>query len=217
MIYIFDLDGTLIDSKQRHQHVLDDVLCRQNINASSNIRINYLNFKAAGHSTYDYLLHVLQLDDEIAKNINKMWVQSIENEEYLADDSLYHDTLPTLQSLSDSQHQIIFLTARKNKRGLLQELENLQIDKYAQAIYVVSPLNAEAEKLNIISNLGNNLSVIIVGDTEIEYKIANKLGVRYIILNRGFRSKGYWDELHVPSYSSLIEGISCLTDSPKSI
>ena len=195
MTYLLDLDGTLIDSARRHW-VLMEKLLRQYCpdKAESFAAAEYMQYKADGHSGKQYLTEILHLDEAKAGEIQKEWQEHIEDEEYLALDRLYDDTIPFLEEQKEKGDTIIYLTARQNRQGLYASLDRLDIRQYASRVIVVDPRNAKAEKIAAAQELlqaGEDL--ILVGDTENEYAVAQELQLPVYLLNRGFRSKNYWE------------------------
>lgn len=202
MKYIFDLDGTLIDSSERHKFVFRDVMSQYKIPVSQKVLDEYLEYKLLGRSTKQYLSEMLKISPNDAQTISEKWVSLIEDSVYLQLDNVYDDVFPLLKSLP--KNDIIFLTARRNKDGLQDELIRLNLSKYTDRTYVVSPMNTKLEKRSIIQDISLEDDVLIVGDTEVEYDISADLNLKCFILNRGFRSKKYWDGLGINSYESLI-------------
>lgn len=203
MNLVFDLDGTLIDSSQRHKLVFRDVLEKHGILISPLQQEEYMRYKSLGNSTMDYLIAVMHLPENQAKQLVEDWVLLIEDEQYLSSDQLYPDVLDILHKLSAS-HNIMYLTARKNRDGVEQQLKQYGLSTISKQLSVVSPINAKKEKKQVIERFGLiKADTIIIGDTYIEYAVADELGINCIILNRGFRSKEYWDELGILSYPSL--------------
>jgi len=195
MTYLLDLDGTLIDSARRHWVLMEKLLqqyCPDK--AESFAAAEYMQYKADGHSGKQYLTEILHLDEAKVGEIQKEWQEHIEDEEYLALDRLYDDTIPFLEEQKEKGDTIIYLTARQNRRGLYASLDRLDIRKYASRVIVVDPRKAKAEKIAAAQELlqaGEDL--ILVGDTENEYAVAQELQLPVYLLNRGFRSKNYWE------------------------
>ncbi|MDE6687218.1 MAG: HAD family hydrolase, partial [Lachnospiraceae bacterium] len=125
-------------------------------------------------------------------------------------DVLYPDTLTFLDRMKQKHKKIYYLTARKNKEGLLWELERLKIADYAVEIQVVSPADARKEKKRVVEMIlaetGEAAGLVyIIGDTENEYHLAKELSLPCYLLNRGFRSERYWKDRGVESVASLCE------------
>ncbi len=217
MIYVLDLDGTLINSEERHWGLMGEILSGTVPEIMSGKAsgmcydpVEYMRYKADGHSGYQYLTDRLGLSREAAGQIMALWQQQIEEERWLKTDTLYPDTLGFLNRLKQRQSKIIYLTARQNKEGLLQELKQLEIDGYADDIQVVPPADAGEAKKRVVETIlakteEDEGTVCIVGDTENEYHLARELSLTCFLLNRGARSERYWKERGVKSLASLDE------------
>lgn len=201
-IAFLDLDGTLLDSSQRHVILLRKSFEQFNIECGE--LDDYLLFKSEGNSTKRYLVEVKKIDDRIASEMSSWWVEHIEDEIYLKSDHWYSDSLQFVQYIKELGYFVCILTARKNKTYVKKMIHNSKIKKYVDFIEVVSPVNATEEKEKFMGKFILEEGLII-GDTEVEYKTAQKLGIDYYILNRGFRSKTYWDNRNVFSSRSLDE------------
>lgn len=209
MIYVLDLDGTLIDSGERHWRLMQEILSGS-VSGMHYEPAEFMRYKADGHSGLQYLTDCLRLGEEAAGQIMALWLQQIEEERWLKMDALYPDTLGFLTRLKQKQSRIIYLTARRNKEGLLQELKRLEIAGYADDIQVVSPADAGKAKKQVVETLlaktgEDEGTVCIVGDTENEYHLAKELSLPCFLLNRGARSERYWMERGVRSIASLDE------------
>ncbi|MDE6531296.1 MAG: HAD hydrolase-like protein [Lachnospiraceae bacterium] len=217
MIYILDLDGTLIDSRERHCRLMQEILSEAapetvsgRVSGKRFDPAEFMRYKADGYNGLRYLTDRLELAEDTAYQIMALWQQQIEEERWLKLDVLYPDTLVFLNRLKQKHRKIYYLTARKNKEGLLRELERLKIADYAAEIKIVSPSGAREEKKRVVEDFltkaGEDAgSVCIVGDTENEYYLAKELSLPCFLLNRGFRSERYWKDRGVESLSSLYE------------
>ena len=215
MIYVLDLDGTLIDSGERHYRLMQEILSETAPEGMSERTlgmrfdpVEFMGYKADGYSGLQYLTDCLGLEEKAAGQIMALWLQQIEEERWLKTDALYPDTLGFLERLKQAHSKIIYLTARQNKEGLLQELKRLEIADYADDIQVVSPGDAGKAKKQVVKTLlakteEGEGTVCIVGDTENEYHLAKELSLPCFLLNRGARSEQYWKERGVKSIASL--------------
>lgn len=198
-----DIDGTLINSFERHHLLLQKIINDEKLNKKIDIK-QYIEYKINGLNNYQYMTNYMGIEDKVAKEIQKKWIDEIENEEWIKYDSLYPDTIDFLEFLKEKKYEILFLTARKSEKNLIQELKRMGINKYADKIYVVNPSNAKENKKNIISINNINNHTIVVGDTETDFYAAKENMVKSYILNRGFRSKNYLDKIGVKeNYDSL--------------
>lgn len=246
MIFIIDLDGTLINSSKRH-YVLMEKLWRElpkeerNKAEIPNAEISkielpnqampeenlqfpsaaYMKYKADGRSGRQFLMDELKLDEKAAAKIMKQWTEQIELPEMLCLDELYEDSLTFLEKIRTPENQIIYLTARQNKELVIKQLEELKLNDYANEVIVVDPSHAKQQKTEEVRKLhkkyeddlkadrlcndSKKTDPIIIGDTENEYELAKELELPAYILNRGFRSREYWQARSVKSYVSLSE------------
>ena len=186
----FDLDGTLLDSRQRHVDVLEEVLKQECIRIDIS---DYMDYKTEGHSTKDFLL-LKGIDKETSERINKKWIELIEEERFLASDNLYPGTLKMLSDLSfDSSLYII--TARNNRDNAYKQIKDLGIQQYFEGVYVVeSSKNTSQIKADVMKKKGIN---VFYGDTESDYEAASVAGCDFKAVTGGFRSDSFWRKYNV--------------------
>lgn len=204
MTFVFDIDGTLVDSSERHVILLDELLCEYGYN--SKIDQSFLKYKSFGNSTRKYLTEILLMDEEMAEEVNKAWIQGIEEISYLKSDVLYDDTMKVLDILRESGQEIYYLSSRADRDTLLYELKWLGIFDYAKEIHVVNPGSGNRDKSYYLAGIINRVKdkVIMAGDTEMDYLAATEAGCQYYMLNRGFRNKAFWmNRYHIKSYDSM--------------
>lgn len=194
---VFDFDGTLLDSRQRHVIVLND--CLRHFGVADVNPTEYLTYKANGNSTYSFLRKILMLPEELADKISKQWVSVIEQDVYLETDRLYADAISILQYCSNIA-ELYLLSARSNEAALHRQVERFGLKPYFCEVICVSPLNAVAEKTDILRRIK---PCTIVGDTEVEYQAAQEMGIPCYLLNRGFRSKEYFAQRGITSNDNL--------------
>lgn len=178
----FDFDGTLLDSRKRHQVVLDDILKDFSIYLDTS---DLIDFKRNNKNNIDYLISK-EIDENLAKKIQTRWVENIEKEEYLSIDVLYDNTIALLDKYSN-EHDLILVTARNNKKGLQNQIDKFELRKYFKEIYVVnSGKNASELKAEILKN--QNV-IKFIGDTLSDKKAADVAKVKFEHFDNGFHSK----------------------------
>jgi len=195
---VFDFDGTLLNSKKRHQNVLHDAICAFGNSMTNSVLDDFVEYKANGYSTKDYLLNKLMFSLQDANKITEYWKCYIENDEYLVYDTLYDDSISTLDLLFKN-YDLVLLSARQNKNMLYQQIINFGINIYFENIIVVDPFNAIYEKTNFIKDKTN--IILYIGDTEVDYKAAGQ--IPFYALNRGFRNKKFWGLRGISSFNNL--------------
>ena len=163
-----------------------------------------MHFKRNGGNTFGYLTTKLCMPEEFAYKIAEEWIEKIEDYNLIMDyDILYADSIYTLERVKKNNH-IFFLTSRINAKNLLSELKLLKIIDYAEDIKICNPLKAKEIKTQFIHSLSStNENIIMIGDTEVDYSAAKACECMYYILNRGFRSKDFWEKSGVLSYPDL--------------
>ena len=200
MIYFFDLDGTLIDSTKRHYLLMKKILKQYNIRIPSDFDSEFIKYKSDGHSGKMYLINKLGIYSKQAQEIQNIWISHIEDENWLKYDKLYDDTKDVLKKLFGKK--VYYLTSRKNYQGTINEIWKLGLDKYCEKCIVVEPQKTYNAKASVLKNYNNRYheECIMIGDTEIDYNAAIECNMQYYILNRGFRTKRFWDNKGVVSY-----------------
>ena len=205
MILIFDIDGTLIDSKIRHGYLLKRIMEDKDLPIPDNLETDYLQYKCTGKNTRSYLCDILNLDIGVADEICKEWIENIESKELLKKDFLYSESKSVLENIS-KVNTIFYLSSRTNEEYLREELIDLGIIKYANKVFVADPKLGVKAKIDLINAIKQTCldTIVVIGDTEIDYRAAINTQSKFYILNRGFRNKQFWDIIGVNSYETLI-------------
>ena len=203
---VLDLDGTIIDSTKRHYLLLEKLLQDNSIYTNINPQ-DYLSYKRDGYNNYDFLTKKLEINPQIANEIQKKWVKDIESSEWISTDTLYPDTIKFLNELKDLGYNIIFLTARQNQKSLYKELENLSLTIFPNQIIVV-----QGSKIKAFRDI-SDYPKIMIGDTEMDFEAAKEANAPSYILGRGLRSPHFLHKLGIKKiYDNLDEIISELHD-----
>ena len=204
MIYVLDLDGTLIDSTARHGALLKALLDNSKIEYPINLEDDYLTHKRNGYSTKHFLQEKLLLNEKQSNEISSQWINHIEDEVWVAKDKLYDDAIQFLESIY-SKNMVVYLSSRLREDILLQELDGLKIDHYASGTFVSNPSEGVYGKEKHLKTLKSthNEQIIMIGDTEIDYHAAINANCDFFVLNRGFRNKQFWDVQGILSHPSL--------------
>ena len=180
----FDLDGTILNSFDRHTAVLSDALKIYNITLNLS---DFIDSKRNGSSTYEYLISK-NIPSKTANEINKYWCNHIEDEKYLVSDFLYANVEKKLKDLS-KDNELILITARNNRKNCLNQLKKLGITKYFSEIHIVkSDANTYKQKARILKE--SKVSVYI-GDTESDKEACDISGIKFEPVFYGFRTEKY--------------------------
>lgn len=181
-IVAFDFDGTIIDSRARHEIVLADVLARNKIDISV---AGLVEYKRNGKNNIAFLTE-RGIDIDSAKKLQAQWIAEIESDKNLMHDILYPDTIIMLNEYS-ANNNLILVTARANKSGLMQQLARFDLQKYFSEICVVDPgVSASDAKAAILKSRG---ATLMVGDTHSDRMAAEKAGIKFEFHENGFHNK----------------------------
>lgn len=212
MIFVVDIDGTIIDSSKRHSILLKNILHSHKIEVSSIQLDFYMEYKRDGNSTTSFLTQILKIPETESKLIAKEWVEEIESVEMIKNDCLYKDSIKFLNSISKN-NAVYYLSSRQSEKNLLAELKKLDVLQFADFVYISSPSEGYKGKVKFINKIKekSNDSLTIIGDTEVDYKAAIETEINYFLVNRGFRSKKYWDSKTICSYNDLLEVLEVLS------
>lgn len=193
-----DLDGTLLNSLNRHKIVLDKVLADLSMDLDTNF---YLDMKRRGFSTSKFLSNS-GVEADLNIDICLRWRQLVENMEYLRHDFLYPKTEDFLSQVSKT-YNLVLITARNNKQTALEQIKNLNISKHFKYIYIVaSNVNTAKNKIDILKK---HKLIAYIGDTEVDLEIAKALKLNFFALNYGLRNETFWNELGIKSFDNLLQ------------
>ena len=192
----FDLDGTLLDSRRRHEIVMLDVLAKNGLEIDTS---GLVEFKSNGKNNLDWLLAV-GVEAEMAKKYNSEWINLIENPNYLKIDSLFPNVIDILERLSE-ENDLFLITARNNKEYAIQQIKNLGIYQFFTDVIVVNACS-ETSVLKSVE-LKKNKITHFIGDTESDYKAAMIANCRFSAVSYGFRNEVFLKKITNEVYHNL--------------
>lgn len=190
----FDLDGTLLDSRKRHEILMQDILQSRGISIDAS---DLIKFKSGGANNIAWLQSKGIPTEEIS-SVNQEWIEKIESDNYLNLDKLYPDTIDKLKRLSKN-NSLYLVTARCNEEGVIKQLQDLGIKQYFEDICVV-PSGKNSSKLKSDYLIDNGIE-IFVGDTEVDMEAAKNAGCNFYACYDGFRSKSFWSNYDVLQFN----------------
>jgi len=197
---VFDLDGTLLDSRRRHIVVLAD--CINQINGTAHTPddfSDFVSYKSEGNTGLSYLINKKILNEEA---IISLWIRKIEHKKYLRFDRLYPNVLRDLKRMSD-QFNLFLLTARANKSNTVCQLSEWGIeDFFCDRMIVKNTGNVGLNKYHAIQQISLDF---VIGDSEVDFALANYAQCDFFPLNYGFRSAQFWSRNGQKSYDNIHE------------
>ena len=186
---IVDLDGTLIENKNRHYQCYKDILTKLNQKPiDSNMYWQFVRNKVSKKA-------ILRMSDSTMLHDNFMieWFKRIESEEYLLFDIVHERVIQTLSLWKSKGVKIILSTLRQNKRALNDQLKFLNMFDFFDYICVSKNSNNFIRKANSVSNLKldnlNRNNTVWIGDTEYDYLAAKHLKLKSCLVCNGIRTK----------------------------
>lgn len=177
-----DLDGTILDSKQRVYKLFID-LSGENLTFE-----NYWNYKRDLFSNEWILEEMFYFTKDQIDLFSTKWLQKIESNEYLAYDKLFNSSIKALRNMIDNGAKLHLVTSRQFASKVSEQLNKLKIHNYLKTILVTE---AKISKLDLIkkSNIIINEKVdLFIGDTGVDINTGKALKIKTIAVLSGFRS-----------------------------
>ncbi len=201
-----DLDGTLINVKNRHYAVYRDVAVE--LNGQAITKSEYWTLKRQKCKWPEILIKSkLSFKDEGV--FLKKFICKIEDPKYLAQDTLFPGVISALEIISD-YGDLYLVSLRRNKDNLLGQLEALNIAQYFQTVLTGHSENDGYDvKIQLIENLLEKDKGIVIGDTEADVMTGKILGLTTVAVKTGIRDEKFLKKLE-PDY--LISDITHIKD-----
>lgn len=178
MNVIFDLDGTLIDSRLRLYRLFQQLV--------PNSR---LTFEAYWEFKRNKISNEIILAKEFGFNVGRIdrfiinWMDKIEAPEFLDLDRNFPSMHRTLERL-ETQATLFVCTARQVRQSAIDQLNRLALLNYFEDIMVTEQHNSKAELIGDISSLGPQ--DWIIGDTGLDIQVGRALGIKTCAVLTGF-------------------------------
>ncbi len=206
-LIFLDLDGPLLDGKERHYHCYRGILER-------------FGFKPIGIDEYwekkRALINrrdLLKMSDaeKIYDDFLAAWLSMIESQDMLAFDKVQDGAIDCLRSWKEQGIELTLVTMRKNRQALEEQLELTGLRQFFYAVLVCNHAEggegkAEAARCFYQSKVDIE-NALWIGDTEADWEAARSLGCKIVLVANGLRSEEYLGTLKnalvVPSISSI--------------
>lgn len=192
----FDLDGTLIDISKRdylvYKYILDDL-------GGSSIEFKRYWMLRKSHANIFDILRESKLGNEKHNEFLIKRGSLIEDPLFLRFDTLFDSTVDVLTKLS-KEYSCNIVTKRQSEENTLNQIRKIGINDYFTKIVVV-PDDKEIGYSSI-----DNL-ICIVGDTEFDINVANRLGINSVAVTTGIRNTDFLKKIN-PTY--ICSNLTCL-------
>lgn len=192
MIFIFDLDGTLIDSSDRMYNLFCELIPECQLT-----KCEYWNYKR-NKISHQILLDKLYPQHSF-EDFNSVWMNKIESEYYLGMDYNYLDTKDVLEVLKGSGNCLLLLTARQSKDGLMNELNRLGLLEFFDNVLTAEGKRSKEDVL--LEYASHNACILdenncFISDMGKDIQLAKKYGYRTVAISHGFMSREKLEEYH---------------------
>ncbi|MCR5350319.1 MAG: HAD-IA family hydrolase [Acholeplasmatales bacterium] len=200
--YLFiDFNGTLLDDRQLCLDLLNDFLTEQNKRLID--METYKNIFGFPIKNY-YIKAGLTFEKE---SYESMAIRFIDQYKKLSlNCKLYDDVKDTLRYLKDKDIKLIMLSASE-KNNLLFQTNYYNITDYFDEILGIDDIYANSkEEIGINYIKENNIDLnecLFIGDTTHDFEVAQKMGVKPLLVLCGHQSKKILDKLNVKLINSF--------------
>lgn len=195
MNIFFDLDGTLVDSSDRHYKVYSEIVL--SYGGKPMPKEDYW-MMIQSKSEKSLILERSGLKDIKAEEYLEKFIENIEKAENLSCEKLINQQIfETLENLK-RKYRLYLITLRKASKEASNQVKKMRLDSYFDKV-IVTESKKEAIKPYLDSKS------VLVGDTELDVQTAKDLGMISIAVYSGFRSKQFL-EAYKPDY--LIENVN---------
>lgn len=188
---LLDLDGPLLDGKERHYHCYRGILERFGYKP---IGIDeYWEKKRALVNRRDLLK--MSGAEEIYDDFLAAWLAMIESPDMLALDKVQEGAVDCLRSWKEQGIQLTLVTLRKDKQALEGQLKLMGLRQFLDVVLVCDPAEGGEGKADAVRSIfqGKLLKehTLWIGDTEADWEAGNSLGVDVVLVANGLRDQEY--------------------------
>lgn len=179
----FDLDGTLVDSRQRLYSLFCDLTLQNKLSFDK-----YWELKRDMKDHSWILTNILGYYGQQVEAFQDQWLNRIEIASYIDLDKLFDYTIPTMEELKNRDNNLYVVTARQSQQMAERQLENLGLMPYLTDFLVTQGGHSKAE---LVRRSVTSISVTdyFVGDTGMDIMAGKELGVKSVAVLSGFRDR----------------------------
>lgn len=186
-----DLDGPLLDGRERHYHCYQTIL--RNLGTEP-ISVNeYWDLKRAKINRRELL--AMSGAEEFYDQFLTRWMEMIEQRNSLALDKVQEGAINRLEDWKQHGTSLYLVTMRRDKLGLEDQLVDLDLRPLLDEVMIVDHALGGEGKANAVRKgfPGKKIDsdCIWIGDTEADWKAARSLGCSVILLFNGLRNEAY--------------------------
>jgi phosphoglycolate phosphatase len=211
-----DLDGPLLDGKERHYYCYRSILNRFGFNP---ICIDEYWEKKRALVNRRELLN-LSGAEVIYDDFLAAWLLMIESPDALALDKVQEGAVDCLRSWKEKGIELTLVTMRKDKQALEEQLKLTGLRQFLDAVLVCDHAKGGEGKADAVRVAFHSKKLtenaVWIGDTEADWKAAKSLGSGIVLLSNGLRDGDYLEALSgalvMPSIVSLKSNVLKMLD-----
>jgi len=186
----FDLDGTLLNVFPRLYKVHQDIISSLNHSTTYTLE-QYTKLKKEKIPETEIIKSIL--NPELIERYLAKREELIETEKYLLLDKISSKCFNKLTQLK-TENWIVLITNRKNKENAINQLQQLNILPLFDEVYICNETETKYDA--VTKSKFFNQNSIIIGDTEEEMQIGQKVGIKYIAITGGMRTTELLQQYH---------------------
>lgn len=200
---IWDLDGTLLDDRQRHYACYLDIVEKYGGTPVSEDR--YWELKR------DRIKRTVLLAETGFKGTYQQyleeWMERIEQTAYLRLEQLRPGAVELLEELPSVAGRVVLVTMRNHKERVEAQLQWLGIAKFFDDIVVGKSLQGQKKADAVVAAFPDIVGkhVLVIGDTEDDEQVAGRLGADFAAMVTGLRDRKY---LKADCYADCIADVA---------
>jgi phosphoglycolate phosphatase len=206
-----DLDGPLLDGKERHYHCYRSILEKCGFKP---IGIDeYWEKKRAMVNRRDLLN--MSGAEEIYDDFLAAWLTMIESPDMLILDKVQEGAVDCLRAWKEQGIELTLVTMRKNKQALAGQLHSTGLRQFFDAVLACDHADGGVGKADAVRAFSqgkvNKGGTLLIGDTEVDWEAAKSLECGVVLLSNGLRNEAYLRALQgavvKPSIASLKDSV----------
>jgi phosphoglycolate phosphatase len=180
MNIFFDLDGTLVDARQRMYGLFQEL-----IPGSSMTFDEYWELKRNKIGHNQILSDQFSYTDEAIDDFQKRWMKNIELPGWLARDKPFEGISVFLKEIR-KYHTLFIVTARQSRAGVLNQVDQFRWLDVFEQIFVTEQKKQKEELIQTVKITGDDW---VIGDTGKDIEIGKQLGMNTAAVLSGFMNE----------------------------
>ncbi len=191
---IFDFDGTIIDIGEKYKYVFGLIT-----GLDSDSQKIFWESRKSGIKSAEILKLFPNLEFSAEEFLEK-WRRVIESNDALKLDTVSPRIYEALEVML-GRKELILCTARQDEVQLLQQLQELALDKYFSSVLVTKQMNSKLDVIGEYASrdgLSFTESDWIIGDTPEDVLTGQELGIKTCGVLSGLTPESYFRNLDPP-------------------